>query len=178
MSEQAEDLTTDVARHLPKAARFQVDAMGDIGRAWLASLDGVIQDLSAAWGLLVVGYLSGGTAALVADVVTPAGEARVLKLSIPGLDPRDSQARVLAMGEGRGYAKLYQRDAQRGAIWIAGCLGEGDHVAINRLHLIADPHWPARRSTTSIGLPGFHPAHRPAGRKMSTGNCLPPIALT
>ena len=110
------DLHRNVAAHLPVVARRQVDAMDEFGAAWLAGLDGVVADLSAQWDFQVREFLSGGTAALVARVVTSAGEARVLKLSIPGLDPKDSQTRVLALGQGRGYARLFERDTGRGAI--------------------------------------------------------------
>lgn len=109
-------MTFQAAQHLPQVARRRAESLGEPGLAWIAGLDDLVGALADEWGFSVMRYLAGGTAALVAEVAGPGGAPMVLKLSVPGLDPNDSQARVLALGQGRGYAALYQRDAERGAL--------------------------------------------------------------
>lgn len=50
------------------------------------------------------------------DCRTPGGEARILKLVLPGQDPQAHEARVLTLARGRGYARLFESDPARGAL--------------------------------------------------------------
>lgn len=101
---------------MPPVARRRAEALGEPGRAWIASLPDLVADLSRAWNLTPQAVLSGGTEALIVACDAGEGGERVLKLILPGQDPEGLEARVLGLANGEGYARLYRSDLARGAL--------------------------------------------------------------
>ena len=54
-----------VAFQVPELVRRKAVALGEVGVAWLAGLDGLVRDLAGEWGLSTGRVLSGGTEALL-----------------------------------------------------------------------------------------------------------------
>jgi streptomycin 6-kinase len=93
-------------------------AIGEVGAAWLAGLGSVVHDLAAEWNLRIGRSLTGGTEALVVEATTAEDEDAVLKIALPGLDPTASELRTLLAAQGRGYARVFRHDAERGAMLL------------------------------------------------------------
>ncbi|HEY1446949.1 MAG TPA: hypothetical protein VGF33_00300, partial [Caulobacteraceae bacterium] len=74
------------------------------------------------WGITVGEVLHGGSAALVAQATSAAGEALVLKLGSPGHDGFADEVAALRIAAGHGYAELLNYDEPRRAILLE-CLG-------------------------------------------------------
>jgi len=95
---------------------------GAAGIAWLASLDDVVADLERDWDITVGACRSGGTASLVADAVTGAGEPCVLKVPMPadfdGLGVLENEIRVLSIADGHGCVRLLRHDDGRRALLL------------------------------------------------------------
>jgi streptomycin 6-kinase len=65
------------------------------------------------WALKAEGWFPGGAGSPVLAVTTPDGAAAVLKIGEPGI--LDAAARVMRSADGRGYARILDWDAHRGA---------------------------------------------------------------
>ena len=106
----------DFSSQLPPVARRRAEALGAEGLAWIRGLDTCVAGLASEWDLRPLAVLSGGTEALVVDCRTGDGEARILKLILPGRDPDAIEARVLTLAEGQGYVRLFESDPALGAL--------------------------------------------------------------
>ncbi len=95
---------------LPDIVRRRAEQQGDPGKAWLAALDATVADLARAWSLTIGPVMSGGTEALVLEVIQSSGAPAVLKLPYPGSDPTDRERRTFQAAAGRGYATLLRHD--------------------------------------------------------------------
>lgn len=105
-------------------AQRAVDALGDVGRAWVDALPAVVEGLARRWEVELGAPETGGSSSYVVQATTSAGEAAVLKVALP-LPWVDAAAEgaVLAAAAGRGYVPLLARDPELGAVLIAR-LGE------------------------------------------------------
>lgn len=102
---------------LQPLARAKVAGQGDVGAAWHRALPGVLAELAELWGVRLGRPLPGGSASFVCHATTDDGEARVVKVGVPGHD-LVAEARVLAAAHGHGYAVLHAHDPARDAILI------------------------------------------------------------
>jgi streptomycin 6-kinase len=80
--------------------------LGASGRQWLADLPERVAELCERWSLTNPEPLSGGSAAYVARVRTPDGDA-VLKIPLPS---ENAQVRTIAAAHGNGYVQLLAHD--------------------------------------------------------------------
>ena len=98
--------------------RMQLAANGEAGRAWLAALPRLIDELREGWSLTEVGTaFEGGCVAFVAPAVRADGSRVVLKVSL--LDEEtEREADALALWNGTGAVRLIDADAQRGALLL------------------------------------------------------------
>ncbi|MBV9420287.1 MAG: phosphotransferase [Alphaproteobacteria bacterium] len=110
MSERHFDLGEKVLRNL--------EARGEAGRAWLATLPAQVIGLERAWGITVGAAFPRGTEAFAAEAVLADGTLAAIKIPIPGADKQGREARVLAAAEGRGYARLLSHDPATGALLL------------------------------------------------------------
>src|SRR5689334_20775841 len=95
---------------LQPLARRKVASLGEPGRAWLADLPRVLDELAERWELTWERPLPGGSASYVVRGRTPSGQARVVKVGVPDLAeerPLEAEAAVLRAASGRGYALLH-----------------------------------------------------------------------
>lgn len=106
---------TERAIEVPEPVRLRAEAAGDAGRLWLDGLGDLIGGLERDWGLVVGATLHGGTGSYVAQAMTRAGEAAVLKLGMPG-EGIAGEIETLALAQGRGYVRLLRHDAVRAAM--------------------------------------------------------------
>lgn len=102
---------------LQPLTRAKVSGQGEAGAAWQRALPGVLAELGELWGVRLGRPLPGGSAAYVCRATTHGGEARVVKVGVPGHDLL-AEARVLAAAQGRGYALLHAHDPAHDAILI------------------------------------------------------------
>jgi len=91
---------------------------GEVGAAWLAGLDALVDGLARDWGLALGASLDGGTEALVMEATTAGGRAAILKVTLAGTRTIDGELRTLRLAAGRGYAEVYRHDAARGAMLL------------------------------------------------------------
>ncbi len=98
--------------------RMQLAANGEAGRAWLAGLPRLIDELRESWSLTEIGLpFEGGCLAFVAPAVRADGSRVVLKVSL--LDEEtEHEADALALWNGRGAVRLLDADHQRGALLL------------------------------------------------------------
>jgi streptomycin 6-kinase len=96
---------------------FLARHFGDDGRAWLATVPGVIEQLADEWQLTLGAPLRGGLLAIVRDATTADGERVVLKLASRWDRPLEEIA-CLEMWAGGGAPRLLRADAARGAMLL------------------------------------------------------------
>ena len=85
---------------LPPLVREKARRLGAAGERWLDALGPLVEELADAWSLTVGPTFAGGSAALVASVRTPDGDA-VLKVLLP--EPGAArQLETLVAADGRG----------------------------------------------------------------------------
>jgi streptomycin 6-kinase len=102
---------------LPDVVRARAELLGEPGRAWVAGLDTLVDDLAGRWQLTVLGPLSGGTAAVVLRCRDSDGRDAVLKLAVP--DPELAhQVDTLVRAGGRGYARVLAAAEDRFAVLL------------------------------------------------------------
>lgn len=104
--------------HVPLTVRGRAEAMGEAGRSWLAGLDAAVGELAERWQLRTRGTLVGGSESLVLEVERADGTAAVLKLGLPGSTDVATEARILELADGRGYARLHAVDADANAMLV------------------------------------------------------------
>lgn len=103
---------------IPEIVRRRALNLGEVGRDWLAGLDADIASLASEWGIQLGAVLDGGTEAFVAEATTSEGRSAILKIGIPGSASGRTEARVLEVAAGRGYAELFRHDAPRRAMLL------------------------------------------------------------
>jgi streptomycin 6-kinase len=103
---------------IPDLVRRRAVSEGSMGMAWLASLDDTFAGLERDWNIQIGPAMDGGSAAFVAEAVTPRGEAFVVKVSTPATDTARHEANVLRSAAGKGYATLVRHDPARRAILL------------------------------------------------------------
>ena len=97
---------------------MQVAANGDAGRAWLAALPRLVEELRERWSITEIGSaFEGGCVAYVAPVVLEHGARAVLKLCILD-DETACEADALALWNGNGAVRLLESDRSRGAMLL------------------------------------------------------------
>ncbi len=67
----------------------------------------IVAELAGEWGLQVGRSLRGGTESFVVAARTAAGEDAVLKITLPGREPEDGEARILIAAGGQGYVRAF-----------------------------------------------------------------------
>ena len=104
---------------LPEAVvRMQIAANGEAGRAWLAALPRLVEELREQWSITEIGSAyEGGCVAYVAPVALKHGASAVLKLCILD-DETSGEADALALWNGNGAVRLLASDRSRGAMLL------------------------------------------------------------
>ncbi|WP_020577898.1 aminoglycoside phosphotransferase family protein [Actinopolymorpha alba] len=134
-------------------ARQLIDREGDPGRAWLASLPGLVDDVLQRWRCTPTGLI-GGKVGIVVAVQRDDGTPAVLKISFTHAGNR-YEARAFATWAGRGAVQLYERDDAKFAMLLEqgerqtlDDLGDADHATAvlgrlaRRLAVEAPPNLP------------------------------------
>ncbi|OKH44772.1 hypothetical protein NIES2101_27785 [Calothrix sp. HK-06] len=105
---------------LPEEVRLKALALGEAGLYWMTELESVVRELEKKWQLSVEeAPLHGGSASLVLPAVRTDGTQAVLKIGIPDESCMlMSQAHVLKLAQGHGYARLFEYDEMRNAILV------------------------------------------------------------
>ena len=101
---------------MPEAVRQKAAARGAEGRRWLDRLGCLIGGLERDWGITVGHTLGGGSESYVAAVRTDAGADAVVKIEMPPHASFAGEVRTLLAADGRGYARLLNRDEERHAL--------------------------------------------------------------
>lgn len=97
---------------------MQLAANGEAGRAWLAELPRLIDELRDFWSIAEIGpAFEGGCVAYVAPAVRADGSRVVLKVSLPD-DETGCEADALAVWDGNGVVRLLESDRRRGAVLL------------------------------------------------------------
>ena len=102
------------AVRLQPLARARVASLGEAGRQWEAGLPALLQELAGRWSLTLGRALPGGSASYVVGARTATGRSVVVKVAM--IDPSfEAEVEALRDARGRGYARLLDHDAGRGA---------------------------------------------------------------
>jgi streptomycin 6-kinase len=113
------------------------------GREWLAGLPALVEKMRERWQLRLGAPFHGGSCSWVAPVERPDGTPAVLKLTWPHPEAR-TEGEALALWDGRGAVRVYERDAGLYALLLERCepgteLGRAEDIpADERLLLAAD----------------------------------------
>src|SRR5476651_794986 len=91
---------------------------GEPGAAWLFKLHALVEDLARRWDITVGEIFPNATEAYVARAVTREGEPAVLKISIPGAEKADREARMLQAADGNGFVRILRHDPASGAMLL------------------------------------------------------------
>jgi streptomycin 6-kinase len=90
------------------------------GRAWLATLPGLVASLEDDWGLVTGAPYRGGSASWVAPATRRDGTPAVIKVNLPHREAR-WEAAAFEIWEGGGAVELYRRDDARWALLVEQC---------------------------------------------------------
>jgi len=99
----------------PGFRAFVARAFGDEGRAWLASLPGVVDALARQWRLTLGPELPGGRLSLVREATTADGRAVVLKVGAPWPRALD-ELTALARWAGAGAPEVLEVEVAHRAV--------------------------------------------------------------
>ncbi|NYI07827.1 aminoglycoside phosphotransferase family protein [Allostreptomyces psammosilenae] len=110
------------------------------GRAWLARLPALVDDLRERWSLRLGAPFQGGSCSWVAPARLPDGEPAVLKVSWPHREAV-GEAEALRLWDGRGAIRVYRHDPADYALLLERCepgdtLGDSDHIDASRRLLL------------------------------------------
>ena len=97
---------------------MRAESLGENGRAWVARLPHLVQELERLWGFAAGASLAGGSESLVAEASLADGTGAVLKVGLPGSADLNAEATVYRLAAGRGYAQLLAHDAARNALLL------------------------------------------------------------
>lgn len=98
-----------------EARRRQAASDRDVSAA-VEHFAGTVRETCARWGLTAEGWLDGGAGMPTLAVVAEGGQRAVLKIAEPG--DQDVAARIMTAARGRGYARVLDWDAGRGALLL------------------------------------------------------------
>lgn len=91
------------------------------GRAWLDTLDDIVDECSARWSLAVGQPFGDGNVALAVAVTTQEGEPAVLKIDYPDVEA-EWAADALRAWDGDGAVQLVAEDRRHRALLVERCL--------------------------------------------------------
>jgi len=98
--------------------QMQLAANGEAGRAWLAELPRLIDELRQLWSIAEIGpAFEGGCVAYVAPVVLTDGSQVVLKVSLAD-EETECEPDALAVWNGNGAVRLLESDRRHGAMLL------------------------------------------------------------
>ncbi|WP_129840815.1 aminoglycoside phosphotransferase family protein [Streptomyces sp. RFCAC02] len=105
---------TDIPKRL---AEGTIAREGDAGRAWIAALPGLVDDLLERWGCVPDGPAVHGEVGIVVPVHRPGLGPAVLKVSFP--HPGNAhEPDAYAVWDGGGAVRLHERDDERFAMLL------------------------------------------------------------
>ncbi len=97
---------------------MQLAANGEAGRAWLAKLPHLVDELRELWPIVEIGpAFEGGSVGYVAPVVLRDRSRAVLKVNLPDGET-DCEPDALAVWNGQGAVRLLRSDPRRGAMLL------------------------------------------------------------
>ncbi|MFI9024456.1 aminoglycoside phosphotransferase family protein [Streptomyces sp. NPDC053560] len=91
------------------------------GRAWLARLPQLVDEVAERWGLRLSAPFDGGSCSWVAPVRLPDGDPAVLKVTWPHREMAGEAAALRAWG-GHGAVRLLDHDPERHALLLEHCV--------------------------------------------------------
>jgi len=98
--------------------QMQLAANGEAGRAWLADLPRLIDELRQLWSIVEMGpAFEGGCVAYVAPVIRRDGSRVVLKVSLAD-EETEREPDALVVWNGNGAVRLLESDRTRGAMLL------------------------------------------------------------
>lgn len=103
---------------IPQVTRTRAESAGAPGRTWLAQLDDLVEHLEARWNVRMDRALPGGSESLVADVEMADGGRAIAKIGLPTSANLATEAAVLRLADGRGYARLLAEAADCNAVLL------------------------------------------------------------
>ena len=149
--------------NVPDAVRRSVESQGPAGRAWLAALPSLVDELAHAWSLSLGETLDGGNWSYVARAQASDGTTAVLKIALPTPEFRQQLDTIVAAA-GNGYVQLYDADPARCALLMES-LGPrlsvaGDSVEhiLEVLAAMLRQAWQIPRTAAPLTAPGFDKA--------------------
>lgn len=112
-----------MTRPLPDPLPEGLRAIGDdaAGRAWLATLPRILDEVAELWQLDLGDSLPDASASLTLRALDAAGEPVVVKLQFPHREA-EHEAAALAHWNGTGAVRLLDHDAERQALLLEYCL--------------------------------------------------------
>ncbi|WP_088289854.1 aminoglycoside phosphotransferase family protein [Kineosporia sp. A_224] len=108
--------TTDVVEAAVAEARRRGAASDRDVSAAVEHFAGTVRETCTRWGLTAERWLDGGAGMPTLAVVGEGGQRAVLKIAEPG--DQDVAARIMTAAHGRGYARVLDWDAGRGALLL------------------------------------------------------------
>jgi streptomycin 6-kinase len=109
--------------------QMNLAANGEAGRAWLAFLPELVDELTRRWSLTLGPAFGGGVVGFVASAERPDGERLVLKVSFVDEETRH-EPDALRQWDGDGVVRLLDAEPERGALLlerIEPATALGDH---------------------------------------------------
>lgn len=151
---------------------FVARTFGDGGRAWLASLPALLEDLSARWSLTLGPELHGGVLSYVCDATAADGAPMVLKVGPPW--PRvGHEIAALRAWDGVGAPRLLRADEDRHAL-VLERVDPGTHPEPGEAHDVARVMC-ALHISAPAGLPPLgETVRRRLARAADEGRASPP----
>ena len=149
--------------NVPDPVRRSAESQGPVGRAWLAALPGLVDELCHAWSLSLGEAFDGGKWAYVARARVADGTEAVLKVAPPTPDFAQ-QVGTIEAAAGRGYVHLRNTDPDRHALLmevLGPRLSVAGHPIEHMLDVLAATlrqAWQDPRPTEAITTPGADPA--------------------
>lgn len=125
---------------LQPLTRARVATLGPVGAAWVAALPDILAELESSWSITIGRALPGGSASYVAHATTASGGRAVVKVAVTA-DGLAEQAATLDRADGRGYARLLDVDADRGALLLESLgrsLQQSARPPADQLRILAD----------------------------------------
>ena len=108
--------------------KYRALQLGAAGEKWLDEIGELLAEMETGWHLKIGSQVSGGTEALV-FLATYKNTPVVVKLGLPG--SLAGEARTLRLGEGVGYARLIDYDADHEALILERLGGQLAEVKLS-----------------------------------------------